>query len=790
MPVWLRRLLFVLLGLVFLLSALGAWLVSHFDANHTKSVAEEWMKTHRNRSLAIDGPIELSVFPRLAIKLSKVRLSEVGTADEFLALDSAALAAELLPLLHGELVIGNVQAQGVRVHYLRSAKGQSNIDDLLQPAPAEPTEPAGGKPVRFDIRGIALTDVRVRVKDDSTGVNGELFLKSLKTGRIANQVEADVALESQFDFKSPVLRGTLGGTVRLTVDTDAAAITLRDMHLAFKGETPVASEVDAKLQGGLAWKGGQGMVNAQALELTLAANAGDTKFSGTTLAVEQFAFDAHAKSLTLRRLRAHIKGVQGARPVTLDLDWPELAVTDKTLSGSALSGKLALGGPTPLEASFKSAAPSGNFDAVRLPGFEVRSASSAAQRRLDANLQADLTLQLTPAALNIDQLELQATLETPKLEPLKVALRGSAQASAQRSGWKLSGQFNTQAFSSEGSVISTGGTPTVVAKARFDTLDLNRWMSDSAPSPAAPQASVDAPVDLSALLRVNGRFSAQIANFAVRQYRVADARMAATLDAGVLRITELRGKAWGGQVDATGSVNAHMYRAALKGTANAVNVNALVKDLAAKDLIAGTGRVSVDLDTTGHSVGEMKSHLHGSAALQVRDGAIKGINIAKSLRQVKAALAMRQDTSQESNQAEKTDFSELSASFQIDDGVARNHDLEVKSPYLRLGGEGSIDIGKGRIDYVARATTVATAKGQDGSELTALQGLTVPVRLMGPFDALDWRIEWSAVAASAARHELQDKLTERLGLKAPASAASGASPQDLLKEKLLKKLFK
>ena len=39
-------------------------------------------------------------------------------------------------------------------------------------------------------------------------------------------------------------------------------------------------------------------------------------------------------------------------------------------------------------------------------------------------------------------------------------------------------------------------------------------------------------------------------------------------------------------------------------------------------------------NTTGHSVGELRSHLRGSAALNLRDGAIKGINIAKKLREV------------------------------------------------------------------------------------------------------------------------------------------------------------
>ena len=71
----------------------------------------------------------------------------------------------------------------------------------------------------------------------------------------------------------------------------------------------------------------------------------------------------------------------------------------------------------------------------------------------------------------------------------------------------------------------------------------------------------------------------------------------------------------------------------------------------------------------------------------MRDGAVKGINLARTLRQAKAALSMKQDAVSRPTQAEKTDFSELSASARIADGVAHSDDLDIKSPFLRIGGE-------------------------------------------------------------------------------------------------------
>ena len=96
---WFRRIAIGPGALVLVLVAIAVVLVATFDANRYKTLAIDWMRTQHQRTLAIDGPIELSFLPRLAVKVSKVRLSERSRADEFVAVDEAALAVQVLPLL-------------------------------------------------------------------------------------------------------------------------------------------------------------------------------------------------------------------------------------------------------------------------------------------------------------------------------------------------------------------------------------------------------------------------------------------------------------------------------------------------------------------------------------------------------------------------------------------------------------------------------------------------------------------------------------------------------------------
>jgi AsmA protein len=98
----------------------------------------------------------------------------------------------------------------------------------------------------------------------------------------------------------------------------------------------------------------------------------------------------------------------------------------------------------------------------------------------------------------------------------------------------------------------------------------------------------------------------------------------------------------------------------------------------------------------------------------------------------------------------------------IADGIATSNDLDVKSPLLRLGGEGRADLIASRLEYTVRASIVGTSTGQGGKDLADLRGVTIPVRLTGPFDKLDWQIDWETAGRDALKSRATAELKERL----------------------------
>jgi AsmA protein len=785
-------------GAVAALAVIGASVfVATFDANQYKSLAIDWMKAERQRTLVIDGPVDLSVFPRLAVKVSKVRLSERGRAEEFAAIDHAALTLRWLPLLRKQFVVDRIDARGVRALVTRDASGLRNIDDLLGAKEAEPAAGAStgkGGPMRFEVGAVEIDDARLTLRDVPAQLAGTATLDTFRSGRLASGEETPVEFQTTLALEKPQpLRLTFDGKAALTFDATRGSFALRNTTIKVGGDTESLKGLHATVAGALAWDGNA--LTAGPIDVALSdAKSAAATLGASTLQAQRLVFNPAARRLELDTLRLALSGKQGNDPFDITLDWPQLAVAGEQLKGSGFSGRVKLDGKTALVGRFESGAPSGSFEALRLPGFSVKLDGASGPRKVDGQLKANLLLRPGRNAATLERIELRANLTEPSLQPLALTLGGNAGIDERGVQWALQGGLNNNRFESNGSASFGGSVPAVQATARFDRLDLNQVLAtptSSAASAAAPAAPAETTVGLDGLNAFNGRFALSAGQLKFRQYDVADARLDAALDGGALRVTRLSGSAWGGSIDASGSADAKSKRIGVKLVANGVNANELLKDVAGKDLLEGTGRVSADITTSGTTLGALRSNLAGAAALQLRDGAVKGVNLARVLRQARAALSMKQDAITKASSTEKTDFSELSASARIEGGVARSDDLDLKSPFLRIGGAGKFDIGAGRIDYVARATVAPNATGQDGAELAALRGVTVPVRLSGPFEAIDWNVQWSGVAAAALENKLKDKLSEKLGLGKAADAApaaDSAEPPKRVEDKLKDKL--
>src|SRR5262249_8205732 len=143
---------------------------------------------------------------------------------------------------------------------------------------------------------------------------------------------------------------------------------------------------------------------------------------------------------------------------------------------------------------------------------------------------------------------------------------------------------------------------------------------------------------------------------------------------------------YGGKAKADVSLDDKTNAMALELNLDGIQIEPLMIALTGASKLQGTAAVDVNVTGKNGEQAAMMRSLNGKTSVKLTDGAVKGINIASFLRDAKGAFMLGNSTT------EKTDFSELTASLNIVNGVASNDDLLMKSPILRLTGKGSMDL--------------------------------------------------------------------------------------------------
>jgi AsmA protein len=384
--------------------------------------------------------------------------------------------------------------------------------------------------------------------------------------------------------------------------------------------------------------------------------------------------------------------------------------------------------------------------------------------------------------LSIGKIDGELDLESAALpqRSLKVKLDGSISVDSRAQGItaRLAAHFDDTNVTAR--VDAHGfSAPRIGLDADVDRLNLDRYLRGAAPAAPLPLAGEgpgvrggaesDPKVDLSALKSLKLAGELRIGALQVHNLKATKVKVAVNSAGGHLEVAPLSASLYQGALNGSAKVDANANRVAANLVLNGISIEPLVKDLTGRDLIEGQGGLKLDIATSGPTVGAMRHALGGSASLALHDGAIRGINIVQKLRDLKSALSTGAAQSGAADETQKTDFSELTATFSIKNGVATNNDLLASSPLLRVNGAGIIDIGAGALDYTVQASVVETAAG-----LSDLRGVAFPVHLSGPFAALSYRLDWNSLARQAITTKAGEQLKNLLSNK----LKKGAQPSN------------
>ncbi|MFQ2413251.1 AsmA family protein [Aeromonas caviae] len=424
--------------------------------------------------------------------------------------------------------------------------------------------------------------------------------------------------------------------------------------------------------------------------------------------------------------------------------------------------------------------------------------------RLDENRQLlELSDAVLAAKLSGD------SLPRPQMQ-LKLA--GFARAELDKQSVALSNLVMgvDDALLSGSGAVRLGAVPKVDFDLKGDKLDLDAWLGQSAKAaPAAATSGAAAPAgakdqaaapanralstvepDLTALKSVDLAGRLQLGSLRLKGLDLSAVDLQLALAGGQLTLKQFSAGVAGGKVTASGLLDARQQpaRYQVHKRVQGVDVRPLLQTLAQTDLLEGKGDLEVQVQGSGLSEQALRSRMQGKVNLKLSDGALHGINLAEMIREARATLTGK--GADQVKEVRKTDFSALTASFQIANGIARSDDIQLFAPALRVKGQGQTALVPETLDFLFLTSVVESSKGQGGKTVDELKDITIPVRIGGHWQAPSYKLDVKALLSNnkvleeKARKEAERGLKKLLGDKADNEGVKGVADQ------LLKGLFK
>lgn len=607
----------------------------------------------------------------------------------------------------------------------------------------------------IEMSTVVLDGLQLRLAKDKNGrTNWDDLMKKVEGAKPASPGKPERPAEPSRGL--PVAALAIGGVqikdAQVLWEDRAAGVTQRVDGLNVElGAIEPGQPVDATLS--LKYKGGKPELAAQVKLAAVVALS--ESLEQVTISKLKLDVDAQGESLPGGRLRADL-----AAQAALDLDKQTLSLTDLVAHAMGLSLRgeaqgTGVGGDKPQFA--------GNLKVDEFVPREVlKTLGQKPPEVSDATVlgKADAGFAF------------KATSDSVNLSDLKLRLDDS----------HVTGSLG----------VSNFAKPAMTFDLALDAIDLDRYLPPQkpgavkvAPTPAeaAAGAAGALPVDTLRDLNLNGTL--KIGTLKAFQLRSTDIRVTIAAKDGLVRVHPASAKMYEGSYAGNVTLDARGKepRIAMDEKLAGVQIGPMLTDMTGDAKLTGKADIAVKLGAAGNDTDAMRRTLNGNASFSLLDGAVKGMDVLDEIRRA-YALVRGRPVPAATGTPNQTDFSALTGTAVITNGLLRNDDLLVKSPLLQLAGKGTANLVDEQIDYSVTANLIDVLEGE--GELT---GRPIPVRITGTFDAPKVSVDMGQVLKQEVKKQIEKQIEKKLGIGGEAQTEGvKQDAQQKLEEKVQDKL--
>jgi len=302
-----------------------------------------------------------------------------------------------------------------------------------------------------------------------------------------------------------------------------------------------------------------------------------------------------------------------------------------------------------------------------------------------------------------------------------------------------------------------------------DNMTLDHYMAPAADSAAAPgsdEINVEIPVDMIRALNASGSFTMKQAELSGIVFE--NLELGLNSENGKIRLHPVSADMFGGayngdvRIDASGetpviSVNEKIATVQMSLLAKALfdveNINGMVNGT-----FALTGR--------GADSNAILRDLDGKVSFELANGEYLGTDVWYELR--KARALFKGEAPPEPRLPVRTEFTAVSASGKVTNGIMQNNDFLAELPFLRLTGAGEVNFVDANMNYAMDARIVESPElvGQlSAAELKDFTSAVIPLKISGPLASPSIRPDMEVMLRREVKKQIEknrDKLLKKL----------------------------
>ncbi len=626
------------------------------DPNDYRAQIEQRVEAQTGRKLSLTGDLKLSFFPWLALQTGAVSLGEApgfGT-EPFVSIQEARVGVRLWPLLSGNIEVGAVRLVGARIRLITDAQGRDNWADLGSKEGTTPESPSSGPTKIPTIAGLQVVDAAVIVENRKTNSRQVIRDFNLESGQLQSGKPFGLKTSFVFDQDAAMsVKVNVSTTVTADFDSNVHSLATPEIDLTITGQGYPAAGVPVQIRA----KSLQADVGNKAHSLSGLTLATTWKGEGfpasgvpVSLKADDLKINLATQVMQLTGLLAEVAGarISGALEGTEILDAPKMS------------------GPLRLE-------PVVLRDWLPKLGVELPKARDPA---VFGKLSFASKVALTKTSAELNDVTLQLDDTTAK------GMLGIADFDAKALRFDLN----------------------------VDKLNADRYLPppvEGTAKPAEAEGPKQAtPIPVETLRTLNARGQLQVGEAIFSGIQFTKLRLGVNARDGKVRLNPSEASMYGGQyrgdigIDATGPV----ARVSLDEHITSIDFAPLFKDFFKTNRVSGKGTANIKLTGAGMTTDDIVNTLDGVIDFNVADGALEGTDLWWEIRRARALI--KQQAAPEAPAKPRTPFSAMKGTAQVAKGVLTNNDLDVATQYLKIGGQGSVDLPKNTLDYRLTATVL------------------------------------------------------------------------------------